>query len=1071
MASRVKGITVEINGDVTGLDKALASVNKSIKVTQNELKDVEKLLKLDPKNVELLSQKQEKLTTAIKATKEKLDALRAAQEQAKAQFESGELGKDKYDALQREIIATEEKLRDLAKTSAETNTTLTKMKDIGTTMKGVGDSITSVGKSMTTSVTAPLVAIGAAAVKATADFDSEMSKVKAISGATGDEFQQLRDKAREMGSKTKYSASEAAAAFEYMAMAGWKTNDMLSGIEGIMDLAAASGEDLAATSDIVTDALTAFGLKAQDSGHFADILAAASSNANTNVGLMGTTFKYVAPLAGSLGYSAEDVAIAIGLMANAGIKGDQAGTSLRKTLTQLTGEVKISGNALGTTTIQTVNADGSMRNLYDVLIDCREAFSKLSESEKAQAAETLVGKTALSGFLAMMNATEEDLGKLTNAVDTCDGSSKEMATTMQDNLNGQLTILGSALQELAIQIGDALMPTIRKIVSVVQGWVEKLQGLDEGTKTTIVTIGALIAAIGPVLMIIGTLTSAIGSGITAFAKLGTGIAALCTQMSLGVSGTGVLSTALSALTGPVGIVLAAVAALTAGIVTLWTTNEDFRNAIKLIWSQIVAAFSQFTETISEYLSGLSLDFSGVVDSLKTIWQGLCDFLAPVLEGVLTIVSTLISTTFDAIRGLLEVFAGLFTGDWSLMWEGISTIVETVWTGITTIIGTVLTTISGLVSAAWTDLTEITSSIFEGLRSAIATVWSSISTVISFTLTTITGLVSAAWTGLVSLTTQIFGGLKSHISDAWSDLSTITSSAMTTISDRVSKGWSSVSTLTRTGLTEISGLITKLWETIVSSSSSNFEKLKTLVSSAWTAIASTTSSLLGSLGGTITTQWTTISTSVGTTMQGMSSVISSTWNTVKGSVSTVVTSIVNVMTQQFRVGYQTISSIFTSIRTHITNAINGAKSAVSTAINAMKNAFNFSWSLPKIKLPHVSISGSFSLNPPSVPHFSISWYRKAMENGMILNSPTIFGMQGSHLLAGGEAGSEAVVGTESLMSMIRDAVASMAGGTTINYGGVTLNVYGSEGQDIRELADEIEYRINSNILRRQAAYGK
>ena len=276
MASRIQGITVEINGDVTGLDKALSSVNKTIKSTQSELKDVEKLLKLDPKNVELLSQKQEKLTAAIAATKEKLDTLRVAQEQAKAQMESGDLGKDKYDALQREIIVTEEKLKSLTKASAETESALSKIQRVGDGMKHVGDSITSVGKSLTTSVTAPLVGIGAAAVKITADFDQAMSKVKAISGATGEEFTKLREKAREMGAKTKFSASEAAAAFEYMAMAGWKTGDMLSGIEGIMDLAAASGEDLATTSDIVTDALTAFGLKAQDAGHFSDVLAAIS---------------------------------------------------------------------------------------------------------------------------------------------------------------------------------------------------------------------------------------------------------------------------------------------------------------------------------------------------------------------------------------------------------------------------------------------------------------------------------------------------------------------------------------------------------------------------------------------------------------------------------------------------------------------------------------------------------------------------------------------------------------------------------------------------------------------------
>ena len=245
-----------------------------------------------------------------------------------------------------------------------------------------------------------------------------------------------------------------------------------------MNLAAASGEDLAATSDIVTDALTAFGLTAEDSAHFADILAAASSNANTNVSMMGETFKYCAPVAGALGYSVEDVAEAIGLMGNAGIKSTQAGTALRTMMTKLQGELKLSGEALGEVTIQTANADGSMRELSDILSDCRTAFSKMSESEAAAAAETLVGKNAMSGFLALMNSAPGDIDKLRNAIDNCDGSAENMAAIMQDNLNGQLTILKSQLEELAISFGEMLMPVIRKVVTAVQGFVDKLNNMD-----------------------------------------------------------------------------------------------------------------------------------------------------------------------------------------------------------------------------------------------------------------------------------------------------------------------------------------------------------------------------------------------------------------------------------------------------------------------------------------------------------------------------------------------------------------------------------------------------------------
>ena len=414
MANRVKGITVEINGDTTGLSKALQGVEKNIKNTQTQLKDVEKLLKLDPSNTELLAQKQRLLADAVSSTKEKLETLKTASEQAartkdnyddwKAKYDpikqkidetstklnelkeqsknadeqlaNGEISQEKYDALQneiketsdelsslkqqakqvsdefgnpvspeqydalqREIIETEHNLQDLQQEAANSHTALVKIGEAGAAMEKVGDKISGIGEKLLP-ITAGVAALGTAAVKTTADFDESMSKVAAVSGATGEDLQELRDKAREMGSQTKFSASEAADAMNYMAMAGWKTNDMLGGIEGIMNLAAASGEDLATTSDIVTDALTALGMTADDSAHFADILAAASSNANTNVSLMGESFKYCAPVAGAMGASAEDLSIALGLMANAGIKGSQAGNSLKNALVNLTKPTK-----------------------------------------------------------------------------------------------------------------------------------------------------------------------------------------------------------------------------------------------------------------------------------------------------------------------------------------------------------------------------------------------------------------------------------------------------------------------------------------------------------------------------------------------------------------------------------------------------------------------------------------------------------------------------------------------------------------------------------------------------------
>ena len=311
-------------------------------------------------------------------------------------------------------------------------------------------------------------------------FEMGMSTVQAISGATGDELAALTDKAKEMGANTKFSATEAAEAMQYMAMAGWKTDDMLNGIEGIMNLAAASGEDLATTSDIVTDALTAFGLTAQDSAHFADILAQASSNANTNVSMMGETFKYVAPVAGAMGYSAEDVATAVGLMANSGIKASQAGTSLRTMLSRMakpTKEVQAAMDALG---ISLTDSDGNMKSLHEVMGDLRTGFGGLSEAESITMATMLGGQEAMSGLLAIVNASDADYQKLTDSIGACDGAAASMADTMQNNLEGQLTILGSAAQGLALEVYDSVKVALTDITKL---GIDAVSNLTDGFKT------------------------------------------------------------------------------------------------------------------------------------------------------------------------------------------------------------------------------------------------------------------------------------------------------------------------------------------------------------------------------------------------------------------------------------------------------------------------------------------------------------------------------------------------------------------------------------------------------------
>ena len=797
---RIKGLTVTIDGDTTGLSKALQNVNKEIKSTQQQLKDVDKLLKLDPGNTELLSQKQRLLGDAIGETKTKLETLKTASEQANTALANGEISQEQFDALQREIIETTEELKRLEEQAKQSSTALQEIAAKGEKLKTVGDNISNVGEKFLPA-TAVVAGLGTAAVKTAADFDTGMSKVAAISGATGKDLEALRDKAREMGSKTKFSATEAAAAMEYMAMAGWKTEDMLGGIEGIMNLAAASGEDLATTSDIVTDALTAFGLTAKDSGHFADVLAAASSNANTNVSMMGETFKYAAPIAGALGFSVEDTAEAIGLMANAGIKGSQAGTSLRTIMNNLAGEVKICGANLGEVTIQTTNADGSMRELSDILADCRGAFSQLSESEQAAAAEALVGKNAMSGFLALMNAGEGDINKLSSAIENCDGQSQKMAETMQDNLEGQLTILKSQLQELAISFGEILMPAIRGIVSALQKVADWLNSLSEGTKKTIVTIALIVAAIGPVLIVVGKVISAIGTIMTWVPKIATAIKTVKTAL-----------TALHAvmLANPIVLIIAAIAALVAAFIYLWNNCEGFRNFWINLWENIKTGVTTAVEAIGNFLSSA---WEAIKTTAETVWNAISGFFTGIWTAISTTATTVWNAVRDAIVGVMTSIWETITSVWNAIYEffaplleAIRYLFETIWQAIQILIGMALDWINEKITTIWNGIVQFLTPILEGIRNFFQTIWDAISNAISTALEAIRSTVERVWNTISSFISGILNTISGAISSAWNTIKSTVTSIMNSIHSSVVSVWNNMRSA-------ISGVINQIVSTI------------------------------------------------------------------------------------------------------------------------------------------------------------------------------------------------------------------------------------------------------------------
>ena len=948
MANRIAGITVEIGGDTTKLSTALKTVNLEIKSTQSALNDVNKLLKLDPGNTELLAQKHKLLAQAVSETKDKLAQLKEAAQQANQQLANGEISQAQYDALQREIIETESKLKSLEEQAGKSAVAVQKIAETGEKMKTLGDNISGVGTSLTKSVTVPVLALGTAAVKTAADFDSAMSQVAAVSGATGEEFNALRDKAREMGAKTKFSASEAAEAMNYMAMAGWKSGDMLDGISGIMNLAAASGEDLATTSDIVTDALTAFGLTASDAGHFADILAAASSNANTNVSMMGETFKYCAPVAGALGFSAEDTAEAIGLMANAGIKSSQAGTALRTIMTNLTGDIDLSGRAFGDVTVKTTNADGSMRSLGDILQDLRGYFGKMTESEAAASAEALVGKNAMSGFLAVMNAGEGDITKLHTAIATCsdtidgyNGTCEKMAAVMQDNLEGQLTILKSQLQELAISIGDVLVPVIRDIVSFIQKVVDKLNGMDEGTRKFIITAALVVAAVGPILIVVGKIITAIGTIMTLTPAIAGGISAV-------TGAFGALNAVM--LANPIGLVIAAVAALIAIFVLLWNNCDGFREFWINLWQGIKDFFCQIWE-------GITFVFSGVVNFIKENWQAMVLFMINPIAGLFKYLwdncEGFREFWINLWNGIKEFFSSVWEGIKSFFasaWEGMKNIVSGAWEGIKSITSNAVSAVGSFISNTWNSIKSHTSETWSNIKSGIGSAWDNIKSGTSTALSNIKSGVSDAWNSIKTNTSSTWESMKSGISDAWSSIKENVSSATSNIKETLSGAWTSIkentTTLWNNMKESISSIgnsikenVSNLWENIKSGTSAFHDKMKDITSSGLDAMKSFYDSFSEKLTSGVNSMWENVKSVFSSATENIKNTFSDAWTNIKSTAETITSSIKSTISSGMEHMKSTISTGLSNVWNGIQNAASNVGNCIGNVVENIKNAFS------------------------------------------------------------------------------------------------------------------------------------
>ena len=488
---------------------------------------------------ELLSQKQAVLKEKIGATKEKLDALKTAQEQAKQQLESGDLGKDKYDALQREIVETEQELKNLIREAAEANETLNKIDAVGKKFEEVGGKMTAVGTDLTTHVTLPLVAVGAAGAKSFAEVDKTMQLTNKTMGNTEEEAELLNKAMKEAAANSTFGMNDAATATLNFARAGLNAEQAASALAPSMNLAAGEGGNLDTVSAGLVATINGFHGSFDDAGKYADVFAAACNNSALDVDSLSNAMSVAAPIFSAAGYSVNDAALYMGVMANNGIEADKAANSLKTGLARLVSPAKEGAEKMAELGISVTNADGTMKDSVTIQRDLHEAFGQLSESEQIAAASAIFGKNQMAPWLALINTAPGDVDALNNSLENCAGTTEEMAQAMMSGFGGSLEKLKSSIDVLMTSIGEALAPTISKVTEVIQKLVDKFNALTPAQQETIVKIGMVVAAIGPALVVFGKLTTGIGQGLQAFSSIGKGILTFVgnAQAGVGVAGT------------------------------------------------------------------------------------------------------------------------------------------------------------------------------------------------------------------------------------------------------------------------------------------------------------------------------------------------------------------------------------------------------------------------------------------------------------------------------------------------------------------------------------------------------
>ena len=929
------------------------------------------------------------------------------------------------------------------------------------------------------------------------NFTSTMSEVSAISGATGEDFEKLEACAREYGATTVFSASNAAEALKYMSLAGWDADQSTSALGGVLNLAAASGMELGAASDMVTDYLSAFAMEAGDAAYFADLLSYAQSHSNTTAEALGEAYKNCAANLNAAGQDVETVTSLLEGMANQGYKGSEAGTAMAAIMRDITNGMKDGAIKIGETSVAVMDAQGNFRDLTDILTEVEAATNGMGDAERAVALSSTFTADSTKGLNLILNEGMDNIAGYEEELRGASGSAEEMANIMNDNLSGDVAAMNSAFEELGLKIYDALESKLRAGVQFITNGVipaiEWLGGHIPEVTIAVSGLGAVIAA-----MNWGTISSKIAMVKGALVKL---------------------AAALGGVSLPAIAIIAVITAVALAFTNLWKNNEEFRNKITAIWDGIKAKFDEFGQGIVDRLNALGFEFEDITEVMKAVWDGFCEVLAPIFDGVFQQISNILNEALDILTGLFDIFAGIFTGDWDMVWQGVQEVFGAVWDFVVatfenwistftsladTVLGwfgtdweTVWTNVKTFFSDTWNAISSFFSGILTGIKTFFTDTWNAIVSFFSGILSgiyssvtgtmteihdtftniwdSITGFLSGAWETIKNIVTVGIMAVKEIISAAfqiitlpfrfiwenckdtvlfiWETIKSVIGEKIDAVKEKITTVTTAISNVASAAWNAISSTASSLWEgikgTIGSKIDAAKEKVSTatsaitsVASSAWSSVSSTASSLWSTISSTVSSKISAASSAVSSATSTITSVASSAWSSVssaassqwesirstissklssaKSTVSSLMSGITSTMSSGLSSALSTVSGKFSSIYSTISSKMSAARDAVGNAISALKSKFNFSWSLPHLKLPHVSISGSFSINPPSVPHFGISWYK----DGGILTRPTIFGAAGNNLLAGGEAGAEAVVPLATLWDKLETMITSV-----------------------------------------------